>query len=230
MAKVVSRDERRGGVVLATIADQLYDVLCERIVTGQYAPGQRLDMQAIAEEHGVSKTPVRDALAELENDRLIETRPRSGTFVARLRLRDIHEVCQLRKAIEWLATGMATENMPGTVLKGLREEALRAQEAARKGDFEPFFHSDTRLHSEIVQATGNTRLIQVRSSVQPFVKWLQVMGATGAHRIDGSTARHLEIIDAMLDRDAERASSAAAVHLDEVEKWTAEDMAELGIQ
>lgn len=225
-----SRAQGSSPVVVATIADQLYDILCDRIVTGHYAPGQRLDMQAIADEYGVSKTPVRDALAELENDRLIETRPRSGTFVASLSLRDIHEVCQLRKAIEWLATGMASESMPDSLLKDLREEALRARDAATEGDFEPFFVSDTRIHSEIVRASGNTRLIQVRSSVQPFVKWLQVMGATGSHRIQGSTARHLEILDAMRDRDSDRAAAAAAVHLDEVEKWTVEDMAEMGIE
>lgn len=219
----------QGPVLIATIADQLYEVLCERIVSGHYTPGQRLDMQAIADEFGVSKTPVRDALVELENDRLVETRPRSGTFVATVSLKDIHEVCQLRRGIEWVATGIATGIMPQSMLEELRNEAVRAQDLARRGDFEPFFLSDTRIHSEIVKATGNTRLIQVRTSVQPFVQWLQVMGATGSHRIEGSTARHLEILDAMIQRDSAKAAEAASVHLEEVEKWTAADMAELGM-
>jgi len=216
-----------GGLALVTesIADQLHTILCERITTGVYAPGARLDPQSIAKEFGVSRTPVRDALTQLEHDRLIETRPRSGTFIARPTRQDVHEVCQLRKALEWLAAGVAAEAMPLEHIADLRAEAVAALEAAERGDFEPFFASDTRIHREIVHCTGNSRLIASRESVEPFVYWLRVLGATGRHRLAGSTARHLEILDAMGSRDVEAAQQAAAIHLAEVEEWTLADMA-----
>ncbi len=218
----------KNSLVVTSIADQLYAILSERIVTGYYKPGQRLDMQAIADEHGVSRTPVRDALAELEFDRLIETRPRAGTFVATVGMKDIHEVCQLRKGIEWVATVLATGKISDEHLKDLRSEAVEAEKIAEAGDFEPFFASDTRLHQEIVAATGNARLVQARATVEPFVDWLRVLGATGTHRVAGSTKRHLEILDAMLAHDPVAAGNAAAVHLDEVEEWTAADMSAQG--
>ncbi|MEV4179714.1 GntR family transcriptional regulator [Nonomuraea sp. NPDC049709] len=211
-------------LVVDSIADQLYRILCDRITGGTYAPGVRLDPQAVATEFGVSRTPVREALARLEHDQLIVTRPRSGTFVARPGVTDVHEVCQLRKGIEWVATGIAAASMSLERIADLRGEAVEALRQAERGDYEPFFASDSRLHNEIVAATGNARLIKARSSTEPFVQWLRVLGATGPHRIAGSTRRHLEILDAMAARDADGAQRAAAVHLDEVEEWTIADM------
>ncbi|MFD0665270.1 GntR family transcriptional regulator [Thermocatellispora tengchongensis] len=207
-----------------SIAEQLYRILCDRITSGTYAPGSRLDPQAVAAEFGVSRTPVREALARLELDQLIVTRPRSGTFVARPGITDVHEVCQLRKGIEWVATGIAARSMPLEQIADLRAEAVEALARAEQGDYEPFFASDSRLHNEIVAATGNARLIRARSSTEPFVQWLRVLGATGPHRIAGSTRRHLQILDAMAARDTTAAQEAAAVHLDEVEEWTVADM------
>lgn len=212
------------GLSIEPIADQLYRILMGRITDGTYAPGSRLDPGAVAGEFGVSRTPVRDALSRLEFDRLIETRPRSGTFVARPGVRDVHEVCQVRKSIEWLATGIAARTMPDAQIADLRAEVVAAREQTEKGDFAPFFASDTRLHNEIVAHTENRRLIDFRNSVEPYVNWLRVLGATGTHRTAGSTARHLEILDAMAARDVDRAQRAAAVHLDEVETWTVADM------
>jgi DNA-binding GntR family transcriptional regulator len=212
------------GLVVESIADQLYRILVERITTGSFAPGARLDPGSVAAEYGVSRTPVRDALARLEHDRLIETRPRSGTFVARPGTTDVHEVCQVRKGLEWVATGVAAKVMPAAQIAELRAEAVEALEQADRGTYEPFFQSDSRIHREIVEATGNTRLVASRASVEPFVLWLRVLGATGTHRLAGSTRRHLEILDAMAARDVEAAQRAAAVHLDEVEEWTVADM------
>ncbi|MEV0616636.1 GntR family transcriptional regulator [Nonomuraea sp. NPDC050404] len=219
-----ARPSGRSSLVVDSIADQLYRILSERITTGVFEPGSRLDPQAVAEEFGVSRTPVRDALARLEHDQLIETRPRSGTFVARPGVTDVREVCQLRKGIEWVATGIAATLMSEAQIADLRAEAVEALAAIDKGDYDPFFISDMRIHREIVAATGNSRLIKARGSVEPFVAWLRVLGATGPHRTKGSSHRHLEILDAMAARDVASAQHAAAVHLDEVEEWTVADM------
>lgn len=213
-----------GSLVVDSIADQLHRILSERISTGAYPPGARLDPQAVASEFGVSRTPVRDALLMLERDRLVETRPRSGTFVARPGTTDVREVCQVRKGLEWVATGIAARQMSLDQISELRAEAVEALAQAERGNFEPFFLSDSHIHGEIVRCTGNSRLIAARASVEPFVQWLRVLGATGTHRLAGSTRRHLEILDAMSRRDVRAAQDAAAVHLDEVEEWTVVDM------
>lgn len=220
----VPTGETVDGLVVDSIASQLRQILARRIATGVLKPGQRLDRGAIAKEFGVSSAPVRDALQRLEVDQIIETRPRSGTYVATPTIADIHEVCQYRKGIEWVATGLAVRAMPPETMKELRNEVQAAAAAADAGDFEPFFASDARLHREIVAASGNQRLIRARAAVEPYVYWLRILGATGRHRVAGSTRRHLEILDAMIAGDIEAAKRAAEVHLDEVEAWTVEDM------
>lgn len=216
---------RPGGALLsASIAEQLHAILQQRITSGVMAPGSRIDSGAIAAEFDVSRTPVRDALMRLEHERLVETRPRSGSFVVRPTRQDVHEVCQVRKGLEWLATGVAAEKMSLQQIADLRAEAEAALDSAEKGDFEPFFASDTRIHREIIESTTNSRLISTRGSVEPFVYWLRVLGATGSDRIAGSTRRHFAILDAMADRDVARAQQHAATHLDEIEEWTLEDM------
>ena len=217
-------------VSVESIADQLHGIIVERISRGRYQPGQRLDPGAIAAEFGVSRTPVRDALGRAESDRLVVTRPRSGTFVARPGIQDVRDVCQVRKGIEWLATGIAATAMSGAQIADLRREVVAAGEALERGDVQSFFASDSRLHNEIVAATGNDRLIAIRSSVEPFTQWLRILGATGRHRTAGSTARHLDILDALAARDVERAQAMAALHLDEVEAWAVEDMQGHAIQ
>src|SRR5699024_6405745 len=120
--------------------------------------------------------------------------------------------------------GMAAESMPHDQIASLRAEAIEALDQADKGNYELFFINDSRIHREILEYTGNRRLITIRNSVEPFVRWLRVLGATGTHRLAGSTRRHLEILDAMEKRDVEAAQAAASIHLDEVEKWTIADM------
>lgn len=214
---------RDSGGVADLISDRLYRILTDRIINGELKFGSRVDPAALASEFGISRAPIRDALARMEFAQLVETKARHGTFVVRPTVQDIHEVCQLRKAIEVLATGVVAPDMDITVLRGLRDEAVEARAAADRGHYEPFFESDHNIHQTIVAATGNARLLQARAGVAPWVSWLRVLGATGVHRISGSTRRHLEILDAMLDRDAAAAEAAAAVHLDEVEAWTVED-------
>lgn len=216
------------GSVSELISDRLWRILTDRVIHGELPPGSRIDPAAIAKEFGISRAPIRDALAKMEFAQLVETKARYGTFVVRPTVRDIHEVCQFRKAVEVLATGLATTEIAPSLVSELRHEAAEALDAADRGIYEPFFESDRNIHQTIVAATGNSRLIRARAGVEPWVAWLRVLGATGVHRISGSTARHFEILDAIARKDIEAAQTAAGVHLDEVEAWMAEDFQQDG--
>lgn len=205
------------------ISERLHRILVQRIVSRAIEPGQRIDPGAIAEEFGVSRAPVRDALKRLEFERLVETKARSGTFVALPTIADVREVCQLRRAMEWMAIGLATPVMPEGLMRELREEAVTAQAEADRGEFASFFRSDARLHRAIVTASGNARLLEVQASFDPYISWLRVLGATGLHRLAASSRFHLTILDAMLARDRPAAQAALVAHLESVEEATVED-------
>ena len=210
-------------LVTESLADQVYRVLRDEITHGRLAQGERLDVTALSEDMGVSKTPLREALSRLEGDQLVVTRPRSGTYVARITAGDIDEMCGMRKAIEWFATYEATFRMPDEVKLELRDEITHADRAMAVGDYEPFFASDMNLHRSIIEHAGNARMMALRDSIEAYLEWLRIAGATGTHRTGGAAARHREIIAAMIEGDAERAQRAATLHVDEVRAWTLED-------
>lgn len=216
-------------IVTDKLSEQIYRLLRSRIVHGQLAPGRRIDLPAMIGELGISKTPLREALARLEIDGLVITKPRSGTFVATLTTTDIREVCELRRGIEWAAAPAAAKNIPVELLRKLRAEIVEAERLAQRGDYEPFFASDQRLHHTIMLHSRNERLIRARDSVEAYVQWLRVVGATGPHRISGSTRRHLKIVDAMLARKAAASAAELAAHIEEVMVWTIEDFEQLGL-
>lgn len=221
------REDRGHGtdeIINESLSDQLHRILLRRIIDGELAPGAKIDIPALAKEFGTSKTPLREALSRLEYDHFVVTKQRSGSYVRQPTIEDVDEICQLRKAIEWLCTGLATTTMSEADLLSLREEVVEAEKIAREtGNFLPFFQSDARLHGSIIAETHNDRIIQVRRASEPFLQWIRVLGATGIHRLEVSTKRHLEIIDAMLARDVEVAQKVAALHVDEVQRFTKED-------
>ncbi|MBB4683514.1 GntR family transcriptional regulator [Amycolatopsis jiangsuensis] len=216
------------GLVTDKLSEQIYRLLRSRIVHGELEPGHRIDLPALIAELGISKTPLREALARLEIDGLVSTKPRSGTFVATLTVKDIGEVCDLRRGIEWAAASEAARRIPEDLVHELRAEVVEAERKARDGDYEPFFASDQRLHAAIMTHSGNDRLIRVRDSVEAYVQWMRVVGATGPHRIAGSSRRHREILDALLTREPADAAAAVAQHIEEVKIWTIEDFGQLG--
>jgi len=202
------------------LSEQIYRILRRKIVYGDLAQGDRLSLSELASEFGTSKTPLREALMRLENDRLIVSKPRSGTYVARITVEDIEEICGIRKAIEWFATYEATTRMPLALKHRLRAEIVAADKAIAENDYEPFFESDFNLHRTITEHSGNSRMIAIRDSLEPYVEWLRVAGATSPVNTAQASARHLSILDAMIAGNAQEAQRLAALHLDEVRDWT----------
>ncbi len=224
--------DESGGHVLYTdkLSDQVYALLRDQITNGALKPGARLNLARMTEELGISKTPLREALHRLELEQLVETKPRSGTYVAVPNLRDIAEVCDLRKALEWQAVKLATSRIPQPLLEDLKGEIVRAEKRAREGDFGPFVRSDAKLHRAIFEHCGNRRLARVRESIDTYVRWLSLLGATGLHRVVGSSLRHKQIVEALLKRDSRKAQELMELHIEEVKTWIMEDLGGEGVR
>lgn len=214
-------------IATESLSEQIAKVLAERIITGVIPPGVQLGIVEIAEELEVSRTPVREALAMLAQSRLIHVRPRIGSFVAKPDTTDIREICQLRLGLEWVSAAIAAESMPIEMASKLCDEAEYAvDQAVNHANYEPFFLSDGNIHNSIAECTGNTRLQEMRTSIEYFTRWLAVLGATSPKRISKSTGRHLEVLNAIRKRDVDGARTAMYHHIKEVEADTIEDMEE----
>jgi DNA-binding GntR family transcriptional regulator len=138
-----------------SLREQIVEVLERAIITGAYAPGQRLVERELVEQFGVSSIPIREALQELENRGLVTKRHNYGCTVIELSGEEIEGICTLRqllepKVIEWAASRMDAEGV-----RRLKEPLDRMMRAADADDLAEFYHSDLLFHKIIWEISGN---------------------------------------------------------------------------
>jgi DNA-binding GntR family transcriptional regulator len=155
-----------------TLAQQIRESLVVRIVSGEIRPGERLVETRLASVYGTSQAPVREALRELEAMRMVETRPRRGTFVRHFVRETLRECYVVRAALEETATRLAM--LGGTVpVPALRAEVKAMRVAARTDDPDAAARASVAFHRHVVDAARNELLklswealrIEARTSV-----------------------------------------------------------------
>ena len=206
-----------GTIVKEDLATQAYRALVHRIVTRTYAPGERISIQSVANDFEISVTPVREAFHRLAREGLLESRPRSGTTVAEITLRDIVEIYDIRLMIETAAADVPTE--PQTIAA---MRASIARMAALAGphlydDFEAYWTyslHDAEFHRLLVQGTGNARLATIYRELHSHTIIAPVMfGLKAIGRVEQQHEEHRTIIAALEDGDGEQAVDAVRLHL-----------------
>lgn len=185
-------------------------MLLQRILTDQYAPGQRLVETRIAQELGVSQAPVREALRDLELLRFVESAPFRGSWVREISREEMVQVYPVRAALEELAARAAAVRLGGDM------RALEAELAAMRAaaDLHEQVAHDVRFHELIVEAAANPPLTAAWQSLQVAATTAITALATGMPR-DEIARRHQPIIDALRAGDAEAAGTASRRHLEQ---------------
>ena len=152
------------GISRTVLREQVKDLLLQRIASGELKPGERLVETRIASELGTSQAPVREALRDLEQLRLVESEPFKGARVRAFGNAELVEVYPVRAVLEELAAKEATKRLAGDVTALEAEvEAMRA--AARRGDVNALTRHDIAFHRLIVEAAGNPVLEQCWKSL-----------------------------------------------------------------
>ena len=204
--------ERRR-TVKETRAEALRRALADAILDGAIAPGAHLDEQEIASRHGVSRTPVREALRQLAAIGLVDLRPRRGAVavaVSPVRIAEMHDVLN---ELETLAARLAAERM--TPIQRRRLAALHQSmaEPMRAGDHETYEAGNVAFHAAIFEGSHNGFLAEtargVRERLRPFIRGqFRLLG-----RLQRSFAEHATIVDAIARGDADGAAAAMARHV-----------------
>ena len=147
-----------GQLEIRSVVDDVHSALLERIVAGELAPGARLRQEALADELGVSRTPLREALVRLASEGLVEFTPNRGATVARRDFSDMQQAWRARLVIEPGAARLAAERRDTEAIERLRETVRRQRVAA--GDVTTSFTLNREFHVTLVQASGNAHLAQ----------------------------------------------------------------------
>jgi DNA-binding GntR family transcriptional regulator len=206
--KVVRLDPIR----YVTLTESVYRSIKEKILNHELALGARIRDEDLAEQLGVSRTPVREAIGILIRDGLVESVPRSQTRIRTLSEDDIEEIFDLRIALESLAARRAAERMDRTIVQRLRDMHEAAEAALKDGNPGPALKFDGEMHRAILAASGNERLKEMMVNINDYVTLFRNLSArTPAHR--GFNFRHKEIVKALEREDGENASKYMAEHI-----------------
>ena len=195
-------------------ADQVTEKLEQLILDGHYRPGEKLREQALADELGVGRAPLREAIRTLEGRRLLERTPRSGVQVVGLSIEDLEQILITREALEGMAARQAAENMTVAEVNALRSAAL-ALEVAPDPAANAVYRSgpDNDFHRLIARGSRNQWLEGLL--IRDVYSLLRIYRVQAARRPDVSDrqAEHQAIIERIHARDGDGAEAAMRAHL-----------------
>lgn len=194
-------------------ADQIAEQLEERIFNGTYADGDRLDEVRLAEQFGVSRTPLREAFQRLALSGLLELIPRRGAFVRQPGPVELIEMFEVMAELEAVCGRLAALRISDTALTELREANESCQRAVEARDADAYYFENERFHRIIYQQSGNSFLAQeaakLHKRLQPFRR--QQLRFRG--RMGQSMSEHEEIVRALETGQAEVAAKALRNHV-----------------
>lgn len=194
------------------LRDQVLAVLRLRIVNGDYPPGERLTEDRLAEDFGVSRNPVREALRVAEAEGFVVMVPRRGAVVASPDATTIADLFAMRERLETLAARLAAERASARDVAGLRGLLDDARAATDRAEFSRLAELNSALHLRVIEISGNRWLASIASALYLHVQWVFRIGA--AHRAPHSWVEHIRLVDAIEAGDPDAAEAAAMAHVD----------------
>ena len=190
----------------------VYDLLRQRILDFHYEPGQSLSIDGLAREFGVSKIPIREAIKQLEAERLVETVLHVGARVAPISVAQAEQIYPIRHALSDLGVRLAVPRLDDITLDFLDDLQRQMEAATRLRDTATVDRLNRQFHLRIVEAAGNPELYQLYRDLMHRCSRFRAGVSLGHHRAVEVMAEHRVILAALRSRDVEAAARAADAH------------------
>ncbi len=200
------------------------DALRQAIRDGILPPGERLMEIPLAEELGVSRTPIREAIRILEQEGLIVMIPRRGTYVADMSLKDVTEVFELRSILEELAAELAAERITNEEIEALEQHLVEIGNYMNENNLDNVVQADILFHEILYKASRNDRLVEMINNLREQTLRFRTLSMSQTGRLAKTWDEHRQLVEAISDRDVERARQIARIHMEESEKTLLEGM------
>jgi len=201
--------ERSGGSLRAVVFDDL-----ERaIIAGEYQAGDSLSELMLSEKYGVSRTPVREALRQLELEGLVQLIPNKGATVVGVSEKDIDDIYAVRIRIEGLAARLCAENAVEEELQALERLVDLQEFYLLKGKPEQLWQLDGEFHNTIFKASRNRPLQSMLSSFHSYISRARSNSMKSAERAEQSVEEHRGILSAIAAHDGDRAEELMTAHI-----------------
>ena len=198
-----------------TLKDHTYDLLKTAILDMNIYEDDadlRLDERKMAEQLGISRTPIREALARLAQDGLVEILPRKGVFVLRKSLEDVLEMVVTWAALESMAARLATQHASDDDLRKLRKFAMKHSADAARAELEEYSDANIQFHQKILELSNCTLLKTTADGLFQHMYAVRRRAMGESDRAKRSVVDHMNIIESLEARDADVASRLVREH------------------
>ena len=201
-----------------TLSADVFSVLKDRIIRWEYAPGHRFTEEGLCEEFGVSRSPVREALRMLVENNLVDKAPHRGYSVKQLDLQEIHELYDVRMALEiHVIERLIQRGYPQQEWETLRRTWQDLRKAAMTASSD-FAAKDEEFHETLATWTGNQTLLQQIRSIDERLHFIRMSDITTAERLRKTCEQHVRILDCIKNKDIACAREALQMNIEEGRK------------
>ena len=197
-----------------TLRQEVVDEIRQGILTGDFQAGERIKENEMAQQLGVSRGPVREALRQLEQEGLVVMIPRRGAQVANITEKDLNDVLEVRIALENVAIEKACARMTEEEMRRLWLAAKEFEHTIAEGNLVKLAEADVAFHEVIYQASDNKRLIQVLNNMREQIYRYRVEYLKEGETRDVLVKEHEELTKAIRERDVERAKQLSFQHIE----------------
>jgi DNA-binding GntR family transcriptional regulator len=195
-----------------TVADSLRAAL----VAGQMRPGVVYSVPSLAEQFGISATPVREAMLDLAKEGLVESVRNKGFRVTELTQKDLDDITQLRALIEVPVVVRLASVADPAAIERLRPLAQAIVDGAEAGDLIAYIDADRQFHLSLLELAGNPHLVKVVRDLRARTRLFGLERLLQQHRLTASALEHLELLAALLERDERRTEKIMQRHIGHV--------------
>ena len=192
---------------------QVFKEIEKAILDGVYSPGDSLTELKLSAELGVSRTPIREALRQLELEELVKTVPNKGAIVVGVSSKDIEDIYNIRMVLEGLASRWAAEHISEEELSELRQVVELQEFYAQKNDALQVWQLDSKFHEIIFQSSRSRPLRHTLSQFHHYIQRAREVSFRTTGRAATAVQEHRNIYEALRQRDGEAASCLTEEHV-----------------
>jgi DNA-binding GntR family transcriptional regulator len=201
-----------------TIRRRVYSHLREQILQGEYKPNERLFETKISEEIGASRTPVREALHNLEVEGLIECMAKVGYVVKSISDQEVVEICEIRGLVEVLAAQWASEKACEKLIEELKKNIAVSEAKVGQGAARAFIELDAQFHEIIARLSGSTRLFELAQSLRHHMLRYRIQSIYATDNVFRAIEGHKNILAAIEKGNRDEIGLAIRTHLEQSKK------------
>lgn len=209
-----------------SLRGRVFQSIREDILSGRYEQNTELKEAAIGAELGVSRTPVREALRQLELEGLVTIIPNRGAYVNMITAKDVQDIYVIRSMLEGLCARWATQSITAEQLNSMEETLCLSEYHTSKKNYEKLYELDSLFHEQLYEAGGSRILNHILSDFHDYVKMVRKATISTSSRSVTSTEEHRAIFEAIKEKDPDKAEALAKEHV----KHTIESIQAYGLE